>query len=128
MKYSIFRNLNFYLHVDFFKIKATVSTFQLSRCFNDNQNIVDLSEIYTIFLTYCKDPFPHLVLGRKMLLFLWVVVLVSGVLHMTWGYLVYVVEVICVLGILKREIILKCYNNCKQNKVILFKCLIINFT
>lgn len=43
MKYSIFRNLNFYLHVDFFKIKATVSTFQLSRCFNDNQNIVDLS-------------------------------------------------------------------------------------
>lgn len=32
----------------------------------------------------------------------------------------------CGLGILKREIILKCYNNSKKNKVILFRGLIIN--
>lgn len=40
MKYSIFRNFNFYLHVDFFKLKATVFTFQLS---NQKTYIVDLN-------------------------------------------------------------------------------------
>lgn len=45
MEDFLFSNLNFYLHVDFFKSKTTMSTVHLSGRFNDHQKayIIDLN-------------------------------------------------------------------------------------